>query len=94
MLFRSVWKHWETEIRKQSQTDSLFVICGGIFSEKSKVLSNGAYVPDYCWKVLISLTKHKILHIMLFTNNDNATETEITMDNLEKLTGYKVVTNL
>jgi endonuclease G len=89
-LNRGTWKHWETEIRKISQTDSVHVICGGIFTKTSKVIGNGVYVPDYCWKIVISLKKNKILYIMLFTNNDNAVKTDVKFDALEKLAGYKI----
>ena len=33
-LNRGIWKKWETQIRQESQTDSLLVICGGVFSNK------------------------------------------------------------
>ena len=30
-LNRGIWKTWETDIRKESQTDSLLIFCGGAF---------------------------------------------------------------
>lgn len=90
-LNRGIWKQWETEIRDLSQRDSLYVICGGIFSSKSKVIGKGVYVPDYCWKIVISMTTKKVLYVLLFTNNNNAIETKTTIDKLEKMGNYKIV---
>ena len=33
-LNRGIWKHYETEIRKLSQNDSILIITGSIFSNK------------------------------------------------------------
>lgn len=48
---RGIWKVWEEKIRKDSQTDSLLIICGGKDFDK--------YVPKELFKVVYSLTdKH------------------------------------
>lgn len=57
-LNRGIWKKWETIIRKESQYDSLLVICGGIFSNKK--IGNELYVPDFCWKIVIDLNNNKL----------------------------------
>ena len=57
-LNRGIWKTYETKIREWSQSDSLLVICGGVFGgQKIKNIS----VPDFCWKVVQSLSSKKIL---------------------------------
>ncbi len=89
-LNRGIWKYWETKIRDLSQTDSLYVLCGGVFTKNSKKIGDGVYVPDYCWKVVISLTKKKVLYVMLFTNNDSAVKTDIKIEALQKMVGYKI----
>ena len=92
-LNRGIWKHWETDLRKLSQTDSLFIICGGTFTDKSKTIGpDKAFVPDYCWKVVVSLKDNKILHTLLFTNDNNAVVKEVTLSDLEKLTKFNIPT--
>jgi DNA/RNA endonuclease G (NUC1) len=88
-LNRGIWKHYETIIREDSQSDQLLIICGGIFSENSKKLSDGSYVPDQCWKIEYSYTKKALVRVMIFANDmKNATEKDITLDDLIKITGY------
>lgn len=86
-LNRGCWKHWETKIREESQTDSLLIICGGIFSTKKM---GNAYIPDYCWKVVKSLSKDTITHVLYFTNTNTSTVKEITLTELEYILKYKV----
>ena len=88
-LNRGIWKKWETVIRKESQSDSLLVICGGTFENK-KVIGDGVWVPTYCWKIVISLSSHKVLHCLYFTNNENAECKEITLTELIKTVKYKI----
>lgn len=87
-LNRGIWKKWETIIRKESQNDSLLIICGGIFSNKK--IGNELYVPDFCWKVVIDLDDNKIKYCLLFTNDKNASFVNITIDDLKKLIGFKL----
>lgn len=90
-LNRGIWKHWETLVRKESQTDSILVICGGIFSNDSKKIGNGVYVPDYCWKIIVNKTSNKTEHILLFTNkvSDN-TVSDITIETLFNKIGFRI----
>ena len=78
-LNRGVWKTNETQIRQWSQSDSLLIVCGGVFG---KTVIGNAAVPDYCWKVVQSLTTKKILFCGWFTNTTNATVSEITFNEL------------
>lgn len=63
---RGIWKVWENQIRLESQTDSLLIMCGGIWQDKVKI--NDFLVPTYCWKVVYSLSEKKVKHVLLFSN--------------------------
>jgi endonuclease G len=86
-LNRGVWKTNETKIRKWSQSDSLLIICGGTFGKKK---IGRIAVPDYCWKVVQSLSTKKILFCGWFTNSTKATEQNITFKDLENRTDLKL----
>ena len=88
-LNRGIWKKWETTIRKESQSDSLLVICGGTFETK-KLIGNGVWVPIHCWKIVISLSKNTVTHCLYFTNNNNAEVKELKLTELKKLVDYKI----
>ena len=88
-LNRGIWKKWETEIRKESQIDSLLILTGGTFKIKS-VIGKGVWVPDHCWKVVQSVKTKRIKHVLYFTNTNKATCSEITLAKLEEIIGYKL----
>ena len=89
-LNRGTWKKWETTIREESKTDSLLVICGGVWKNSNTL--NGVRIPSHCWKVVYSLNKNTTLHVLLFSNkNNNNTCEVITLQKLEEFLGYKVV---
>jgi endonuclease G len=92
-LNRGIWKHFETEIRKESQTDSLLVICGAIFSTRMMGIDNIA-IPDYCWKITYSLTTHQLTHCMLFPNDDSDAYSDIDIESLKKQLKYKLIYSL
>lgn len=79
-LNRGCWKSDETKIRSQSQTDSLFIVCGGLPSTKK--LEHGAVVPDKFWKVVYSKHKKNFTLCRIYTNTDNATATDISINEL------------
>ena len=87
-LNRGIWKEWETTIRKESQKDSLQIICGGVFS--NTMIGNKVYVPIYCWKIVYSLTTNQPKYILWFTNTmtDNTVIILDTLDELKKLINY------
>lgn len=87
-LNRGVWKSKETLIRQWSRSDSLLIVCGGTFSTKK---IHNIFVPDYCWKVVQSLSTKKILFCGWFTNTNPATEENISFNELLKLTGYEIL---
>ena len=76
-----VWKTNETQIRKWSQTEKLYIICGGYFG--STKLGN-IVVPSYCWKVVQSVATKKVLFCGWFSNTNPATLQEISIQDLEK----------
>ena len=90
-LNRGIWKKIETQIRQESQTDSLLIICGGVFSDK-KIGSN-VYVPDYCWKVVVSLSTKEVKHVYWFVNVPKDAENyfmSMSLIDLERRLGYKI----
>ena len=87
-LNRGVWKSKETLIRQWSRSDSLLIVCGGAFSTKK---IQNIFVPDYCWKVVQSLSTKKILFCGWFTNTNSATEENISFNELLKRTGYNIL---
>ena len=92
-LNRGIWKRCETQIRQESQSDSLLIICGGVFSEGSKRIGTGVWVPDYCWKVVISLTTNKPLHVWWFANVSKDADKffmNLSLQELESKIGYKI----
>jgi endonuclease G len=88
-LNRGIWKRWETKIRKESQTDSLLIMCGGIWTDS--LIVKGIRVPDHCWKVVYSLSKKEATHILLFANiRKGAWCEEVSMCELERRLGYSL----
>lgn len=65
-LNRGKWKSNETAIRKESQTDSLLIVCGGCDFDNM--------IPARCFKVVYSMKTQKVLYSKIFTNTDAATE--------------------
>lgn len=84
-LNRGEWKINETKIRELSQKDSLVIVCGGVFLKSSKPIKQGSklIVPKYCYKVVISLSTHKLIQCTLFDNNDQPKAKEISLFDLE-----------
>ena len=80
-LNRGIWKKEETQIRKWSQTEKLYIICGGFFGNKK---IGRIAVPTYCWKVVQSVATKKVLFCGWFSNTASATLEEITPAELEK----------
>jgi endonuclease G len=83
-LNRGVWKTNEEKVRQWSQTDSLLIECGGSFGKKK---IGHIAVPDYCWKVVQSLSSKKVLYCGWFSNTTSATVEEVPFAELLKRTG-------
>jgi len=84
-LNRGIWKTWETQVRKESQTDSLLVLCGGIFGNKK---IGAATVPDYCWKIVYNMGSNRLLYCLLFPNDESNAVERATVDDIRQKTGY------
>ncbi|MCX6170144.1 MAG: DNA/RNA non-specific endonuclease [Ignavibacteriales bacterium] len=81
-LNRGIWKTIETQVRKWSQTDSLYIICGGYFGNKK---IGKAAVPSFCWKVVQAIKSKKVLFCGWFSNTDHATvDSTLSVADVEK----------
>lgn len=90
-LNRGNWKKIETDLRKQSATDSLLIICGGIFEDPKKKMGSGIAIPTKCWKLVQNLKTKKIEHVWLFVNdNADSPAKEITLKDLEATLKLKI----
>lgn len=90
-LNRGSWRKWENIIRDESQKDTLYILCGGRFTSKSKKIGS-IFVPNNCWKVVQNINTKEITHILYFSNiENNNTVLEFTeIKQLESLLGYKI----
>lgn len=79
----------KAKIRKESQSDSLLVVCDSIFGKEKKGKGKIG-IPKYCFKVVQPLSSKKILHCLFFTNTDEAVYDNRTLKALEKSIGYKL----
>lgn len=89
-LNRGIWKKWETSVRKESQSDSLLVICGSIYGN-IKIGRDSIAVPDYCWKIVYSLTDNHIMHSLIFPNDNSNSMSTIDIKDLKKRVGYEIL---
>lgn len=78
-LNRGLWKTKERQIRAWSQTDRLYIVCGGYFGS---IKMGKAIVPSHCWKVVQSVTTKEVLFCGWFSNTSPATLEEISVDEL------------
>jgi endonuclease G len=89
-LNRGIWKIWETAIRNQSRKWPLRIYCGGIFEYPSL---NSIAIPSYCWKVVINLKTHSIMHVLLFKNDNSGLVQRINISELKKILNYDFIIN-
>ena len=81
-LNRGIWKKLETKIRNESRSDSLIIICGGLYNE-NKIGSIA--VPDTCWKVIYHLREKTFSECYLFTNTNQPVEMMIHAEELNAI---------
>ena len=86
-LNRGIWKHFETEIRKESQNDSLLIVCGSIFGNNT-MGPDAVAIPGWCWKIAISLSTKQVLYCFLCPNDDSDSFEQIGLADLKKKLGY------
>ena len=74
----------------RSQNDSLVILCGGIFKTVHKVIGKGVHVPNYCYKVVVSLKTRSVIMCRLYSNTSRAVGYNVTLKTLEKRLGYEL----
>jgi endonuclease G len=87
-LNRGAWKVWEATIRSESQKWPLKIYTGGIYG--SRKLNNKVAIPDYCWKVVFNQQTGRLMHVLLFTNDDIGSVQRLTVAQLKERLGYPV----
>jgi endonuclease G len=87
-LNRGIWKVNETLVRKRSQTDKLYIICGGYFG-KNKI--GNITVPSHCWKVVQSVSTKEVVFCGWFSNANPAVLEEISIAELERRLKSKII---
>lgn len=87
-LNRGLWRRNENDVRKWSQKEKLYIICGGYFSG-SKM--GNTSVPSYCWKVVQSVETRKVLFVGWFSNTSKATLDTLTIADLERKLKSRII---
>lgn len=87
-LNRGLWKRNENDIRKWSQNEKLYIICGGYF--RGQKIGEAA-VPSHCWKVVQSVETRKVLFVGWFSNTSKARLDTLTIDDLEKKLKSRII---
>ena len=73
-LNRGIWKEYETKIRKESQKDTIFIICGG-YNFNKKI--GNCSVPAFCFKIYKNIKTNET-HFLIFPNDNSDTASEQT----------------
>ncbi|HMJ48092.1 MAG TPA: DNA/RNA non-specific endonuclease [Ferruginibacter sp.] len=87
---RGIWKKWETDVRKLSQTKKILIVAGSIFGKK-KLGDNKIGIPSHCYKIVIDPGTKKILHCLVFPNNNSNTFQVVTFTELKQRLGYRLI---
>ncbi len=87
---RGIWKTWETNIRKLSETKKLLIVAGSIFGKKT-IGPNKIGVPSHCFKIVINPSTKQILHCLVFPNNQSNTYQIVTFTELKQRLGYRLL---
>lgn len=90
-LNRGIWKTWETKLREMSQTQSLFIIAGGIYSNKRIKPTSSVIVPDYCYKIVMNPTTKAVLYCLLFPNDQSGNVRQLELAELKTKLGYPLM---
>jgi hypothetical protein len=69
---------------------SLLVVCGSIFGNRI-IGEDDIAVPDYCWKIVFSLTTNEILSCMIFPNDESDTYNNIGIEDLKQRLSYNLI---
>jgi DNA/RNA endonuclease G (NUC1) len=90
-LNRGIWKVYETRIRTLSQTNTLYITAGGIFTDKLIKPGKHVAVPDYCYKVVIDSASRRTVFCLLFPNDTTGKVLALPLDVLKGTLGYNVL---
>lgn len=90
-LNRGIWKKWENKLRKLSQSKAIFIIAGGIYSNRLLKQGHTVVVPDYCYKVVVDPQTHEILYCLLFPNDDSGVVQALSITELKAKLPYPLV---
>jgi endonuclease G, mitochondrial len=82
-----IWKTWETQIRKVSQKQKLFIVAGAIYGNKT-IGDNEVGVPSHMYKIVYNAKTKTLLYCHLFPNDKSNTYKDVTITRLKKLAGY------
>ena len=91
-LNRGIWKRYETQIRKLSQSDSLLIICGGCDYPNTNDKNNKC-IPKNCFKIVYDLKTKKCIYSVLFSN-EGTSSTAKNEDKLKKTITFTKAKNL
>jgi endonuclease G len=87
-LNRGVWKMWETRIRRLSQSHTLFITAGSIFTDRTLKPGHPVGVPDYCYKVVVDSATRATVYSLLFPNDNTDQAWPIDTSSLKQTVGY------
>lgn len=87
----ATWLAKETEIRKWSQKEKLYIICGGFYKSKKMGKKKDIAVPAWCWKIVQSTKTKKVLFCAKWSNAENSKMTILTIAELEEQLKSKII---
>jgi endonuclease G len=87
-LNRGVWKVWETRIRDLSQSHTLYITAGGIYTNRTLKAGSPVGVPDYCYKVVVDSTTRMMVYSLIFPNDNSQQAWPIDTASLKQTVGY------
>lgn len=96
---RATWKYLEEQIREWAKNEKeLYVICGPIFAEKPITICNGTIpVPLAYFKVVYDVTPPEKMIAFIIPNwktKGNLQNFTVTVEQVEKITGFNFFSNL
>lgn len=87
---RDIWKNIEIEVRKNTwQSDTLFIVTGGILTENLPIIGSGVSVPEWFYKIIFVKDKAKMIAYLIRNDRSKANTSSfiITVDKIEQITG-------
>lgn len=87
-LNRGAWKVWEATIRTESQRWPLKIYTGGIYGNNK--LKDKIAIPNYCWKVVLNQKTGRLMHVLLFKNDETQSVQRVTIAQLKQQLNYPV----